>query len=74
MFAAMIRLDRRLHARAIAAVGLAVTLLSIGLAAIPPPDAQDPVLAVIKVVGGSVVLVVLGTLLYVWNSRPGSTP
>jgi amino acid transporter len=78
MFAAMIRLDRRAHARAIAAVGLAVTLLSIGLAAIPPPDAPRPGLAVVKIVGGSLVLVVLGTLLYArtWKhtARRGPVP
>jgi amino acid transporter len=74
MFAAMIRLDRRPHARAIAAVGLAVTLLSIGLAAIPPPDAPGPGLAVIKVVGGSVVLVVLGMLLYARAWKRTSSP
>ena len=72
MFAAMIRIDRRPHARAIAVVGLAVTLLSIGLAAIPPPDDPRPVLAVVKIVGGSVVLMVLGALLYARTGKRAS--
>jgi glutamate:GABA antiporter len=64
MFAALIRLDRRRWARALGALGLAITLLSIGLAAMPAPDAPSPVLSTVKVVGGSVLLLALGALLY----------
>jgi amino acid transporter len=72
MFASMIRLDRRPGARVVAGLGLAVTLLSIGLAAIPPPGAPDPGIAVIKIVGGSAMVVVLGAVLYArsrWTRR-----
>ena len=65
LFAAMIKLSRgRALARALAALGFAVTFISIALACVPPDDATDPALAVIKVVGSSVGLLVLGALLY----------
>lgn len=68
MFAAMLRLDRRWHARALAGLGLAVTLLSIGLACIPAPDSSDPVMSRVKIVGGSVALMALGAAVY-WRAR-----
>lgn len=64
MFAALVRLDRRGWARALGCVGLAITLISIGLASIPAPDAPSPLLSTVKVVGGSVALLAVGALLY----------
>lgn len=64
LFAALIRLDRRRVARGLAVVGLAVTLLSIVLACLPPAGAEHPLRSVAKVVGGSVFLLVVGVLLY----------
>ena len=51
-------------ARALAGLGLLVTAISIGLAALPPEDAADPGLVVGKVVGSCVGLLLLGALLY----------
>lgn len=45
-------------------VGFATTAISIGLALVPPPDARDPALAVLKVAGSSLALVAAGVLLY----------
>ncbi len=77
MFAAMIKLQAepapagairvpggRPVAVILAALGLATTAISIVLAAVPPADAGTPALAVFKVVGASVLLVVGGALLY----------
>lgn len=69
MFAALLRLDRRWWARALACLGLAVTLLSIALACLPPPGAERPALSVAKVIGGSVFLLAAGALLYRRGSR-----
>jgi amino acid transporter len=78
MFAAMIALQRepagpgvirvpggKPAAVLIAALGLAVTAASIVLAVLPPEDAGNQSLAVLKVVGGSALLVAVGALLYV---------
>ncbi|HEY3215530.1 MAG TPA: APC family permease [Candidatus Eisenbacteria bacterium] len=77
MFAAMIKLQAepapagvirvpggRPAAVLLAALGLTTTAISIVLAAIPPQDAGNPGLAVLKVVGASALLVVAGTILY----------
>jgi amino acid transporter len=73
MFCALIRLDRRPIARGLAGVGLAVTLLSIVLACLPAPGAEHPVLSVVKIVGGSVFVVVVGALLYRRGARRAAT-
>lgn len=65
LFAAMIKLGRgRPVAQALAGLGLAVTAISIALAALPPEDSTRPGLAVIKVVGSSLALVVVGAALF----------
>lgn len=69
LFAALLRLDRRPLARTLAVVGLAVTLLSIVLACLPPPGAEHPLRSVAKVVGGSVFLLVTGALLFRRGAR-----
>jgi glutamate:GABA antiporter len=70
LFAAMIKLARgRLVARALAALGLIVTAISIVLAALPPEDAEDPGLVVGKVVGSCAALLVVGALLYARGRR-----
>jgi len=77
MFAAYIRLQREPAgpevrrtpggapcAVALGILGFATTAISIALALLPPPDARDPLLAVLKVAGSSLVLVALGAVLY----------
>jgi amino acid transporter len=77
MFAAMIVLQRepagpdvmrvpggKPAAIALASVGFLVTLLSIVLACIPPDDEPNKMLAVVKVVGASLLLVAAGAVVY----------
>jgi amino acid transporter len=77
MFAAMIVLQRepagpevmrvpggKPVAIALAAIGFAVTSLSIVLACIPPDEEPNKMLAVVKVVGASLVLVAVGAIVY----------
>jgi len=81
MFAAMIVLQRepagpevmrvpggRPVAIALAATGFFVTAVSIVLACIPPDDEPKKMLAVVKVVGSSAILVGLGAVVY-WLGR-----
>ena len=81
MFAAMIVLQRepagpdvmrvpggKPVAIALAIVGFAVTALSIVLACIPPDDEPNKTLAVVKVVGASLLLVAVGAVVY-WSGR-----
>jgi amino acid transporter len=60
-------------ARALAAVGFLTTAVSIVLAVVPPADAPNPALAVLKVIGGSALLAAIGLALYV-NGRRRRTP
>jgi amino acid transporter len=82
MFAAMIKLQREPAgpgvmrvpggspvAIALAAVGFFTTAVSIVLACIPPDDEPNKVLAVEKVVGSSLVLVLIGVGVYVIGRR-----
>ncbi|HKQ57028.1 MAG TPA: APC family permease [Candidatus Eisenbacteria bacterium] len=77
MFAAYIRLQREPAgpevrrtpggspvAILLGVVGFATTAISIVLAVVPPSDEQHPTLAVLKIVGSSLALVVLGAWLY----------
>jgi len=77
MFAAMIRVQRepagpevmrvpggRPVAVALAALGLTTTLVSIGLSLVPAADEPDKPLAVLKVAGLSLLLVVAGAAVY----------
>jgi amino acid transporter len=50
------------------AVGFTTTMIAIGLSFIPPPDEPNQLLAVIKVAGGTVLLLGLGAWLY-WMGR-----
>jgi len=50
------------------ALGFTTTLVSMVLAMIPPSDSNDPALATWKVIGGTLLLVVLGSALY-WRGR-----
>jgi amino acid transporter len=82
MFASMIRLQRepvgpdvirvpggRPVAVALAALGFAVTTISIGLALIPAEDEPNKVLAVSKVAGLTILLVAGGALVYFLGRR-----
>ena len=82
MFASMIRLQRepvgpevirvpggRPVAVALAALGFAVTTVSIGLALIPAEDEPNKVLAVTKVAGLTILLVAGGALVYFLGRR-----
>jgi amino acid transporter len=82
MFASMIRLQSeprgalmfrvpggRPVATALAALGFATTLGSIGLALMPAEDEANKILAVVKVAGLTLVLVAAGTMVYVLGKR-----
>jgi amino acid transporter len=82
MFAAMIVLQRepagpdvmrvpggRRVAIALAALGFFTTAVSIVLACVPPDEEPNKTLAVVKVVGSSLVLVVIGAIIYWTGSR-----
>jgi amino acid transporter len=58
---------------ALAAVGFVVTAISIVLAAVPPDDEPNKTLAVVKVVGSSLVLVGVGVIVYVIGRRRAGT-
>ena len=77
MFAALIRLQREpagpevwrvpggsAMAVAMGLLGFTTTAISIVLACLPPADARDPTLALLKVVGSSLALVAVGVWLY----------
>jgi len=82
MFAAMIVLQRepaasdvirvpggRAAATALASVGFAVTAISIVLSCVPPDEEPDKTLFVVKVVGASLALVGIGTVVYLLGRR-----
>jgi amino acid transporter len=82
MFAAMIKLQREPAgpdvirvpggagvARAVAALGFLTTAVSIVLACVPPDDEPRKMLAVVKVVGSSLALVLVGVGVYVAGRR-----
>ena len=86
IFGAMIRLQREppgagvlrvpgggLVAVALAALGFSTTTVAIVLACIPADDEPNKVLAVSKVVGLTVVLVIAGALVYVAGRRRART-
>jgi amino acid transporter len=77
MFAALVRVQRvptapgvmripggRPVAVLLGVIGFATTAISIALALLPPADAADPTLAVLKVAIPSLVLIALGVVLY----------
>jgi amino acid transporter len=55
-------------AMVLGALGFTTTLASMVLAMIPPSDSNNPALATWKVIGGTLLLVVLGSALY-WRGR-----
>jgi glutamate:GABA antiporter len=80
IFAAMIRLQREQAgpdvmrvpggstvARVLAAIGFFTTAASIVLACVPADEEPNKILAVIKIVGASLVLVGVGAAVYVWG-------
>lgn len=69
MFAAQWRLDQRPTARGLAGMGLAVTVVSMGLAAVPAPADPAPWLSLVKVIGGTAVLLGVGSTLFVRGRR-----
>jgi glutamate:GABA antiporter len=82
LFAAMIKLQReptgadvirvpggRPVATLVALVGLAITTLTIGLSLIPQPDEPNKPLALLKIVGGTAVLLMLGAGIYAAGKR-----
>ncbi len=56
-------------ARSLAAIGFVVTFAAIVLACVPADDDPNKTIAVIKIVGGSAVLVALGSIVYVLGKR-----
>jgi glutamate:GABA antiporter len=86
MFAAMIVVQRepagpevmrvpggRPIAVALAALGFTVTAISIVLACVPADEEPNKMLAIVKVVGSSMVLVGIGVLVYVLGRRRGNS-
>jgi uncharacterized PurR-regulated membrane protein YhhQ (DUF165 family) len=82
MFAAMVKLQREPAApdvlrvpggapvaRALAVLGFLVTTAAIVLACVPADDDPNKTLAVIKIVGGSVALIAIGSLIYFLGRR-----
>jgi amino acid transporter len=82
MFAAMIRLQREpagpevlrvpggpAVARVLGAMGFVVSFIAIVLACVPPDEEPNKTLAVAKIVGASVALVVIGAMIYVMGKR-----
>jgi hypothetical protein len=59
---------------ALAATGFIVTAISIVLACIPPDEEPNKMLAVVKVVGSSLVLVAIGVGVYLAGRRRAMTP
>jgi len=87
LFAAMIRLQRepagpdvmrvpggRSAAVALAALGFLTTAVSIVLACVPADEEPNKTLAVVKVVGSSLVLVALGAAVYLAGRRRAASP
>jgi amino acid transporter len=85
MFASMFRLQRepagpevirvpggRPVALVLAALGFATTAVSIGLALVPGEDEPNKTLAVVKVAGMTLVLLALGTLVYIAGKSSAS--
>jgi hypothetical protein len=58
-------------AKLVAIVGFITTTLTILLSCVPQPDEANKPLAVLKVVGGSVVLLAIGAWLY-WRGKKNS--
>jgi uncharacterized membrane protein YccC len=54
-------------------VGFATALLTIVLSFVPSPDEANPVLAMEKVTGGTVALLLIGALLY-WLAKKRAAP
>jgi len=66
MFAATMKLTGR---KVLPSLGFLVTLAAIVLACVPADDDPDKVLAVVKIVGGSAVLVAAGAIIYYMGKR-----
>ena len=82
LFAAMIKLQRdpagpevtrvpggRMVAKLVAALGFLTTTLTIALSLIPQPDELNKPLALLKIVGGTGVLVLVGVAIYIAGKR-----
>jgi glutamate:GABA antiporter len=82
LFAAMIRLQREpavadvirvpggsTVAKLVAILGFATTALTIALSLIPQPDEPNKPLALLKIVGGTGALVLVGVAIYVAGKR-----
>lgn len=53
----------------LALIGLTTTLLAIGLAMLPPPDEPNAALALGKIIGTTVIVMLLGAWLFFWGRR-----
>jgi glutamate:GABA antiporter len=56
-------------ARALASLGFVISAIAIVLACVPADDEPDKTLAVVKIVGASAALVVIGAMIYVGGKR-----
>jgi amino acid transporter len=55
-------------------LGFAATLLSIILSMIPPDETPDPMMFMLKVVGGCLLFIVVGLVFYHKNRKPTESP
>jgi glutamate:GABA antiporter len=82
LFAAMIKLQRepagpdviripggKPVAIVVAVIGFVTTALTIALSLVPPPEEANKLLALLKIVGGTAILLLIGTWLYVAGRR-----
>jgi glutamate:GABA antiporter len=82
LFAAMIKLQSepagtdvirvpggKRAAIAVAALGFATTALTIALSVVPQPDEANKLLALLKIIGGTAILLLIGTWLYLAGKR-----
>jgi amino acid transporter len=82
LFLAMFRLQRepadydvirvpggRPVGRLLAVVGFTTSLITIAVSFLPSPEEANPTLAVIKIVGGSLVLIAVGAIVYWYGKR-----
>jgi amino acid transporter len=68
MFAALVKLDRRLPAAVWGTLGFLTTAISIVLAAIPAEDDPNKLLALTKTIGLTALMIGIGAVLY-WRAR-----
>jgi amino acid transporter len=60
-------------AQLLAVVGFTTSLITIAVSFLPSPEEANPKLAILKIVGGTLVLVGVGAMVYWWGKRNWSS-